>query len=199
MIRTNPAAFRNPHTFRNKVGRLLWGLVWHCLFRPTPARLFVGYRNGLLRLFGARLGRVWIHPSVRVWAPWQLTLGDDVFIDEGVSLYNAYGVAIGDRVIISFGTCLCTASHDHRAADYPLIGGCIAVRSDTWLAAQAFVGPGVTVGEGAVIGARAVLVKDVAPWTIVAGNPAREIGKRELADLRPVPSEAVAAGSGARE
>ena len=178
--RTDPAAFRNPYGLGNKLGRVLWRVAYCLLFRPTPARLFVRWRASLLRLFGARLGRVWIHPRARVWAPWLLTAGDDVYIDEGVYLYNPFGIEIGDRVIISMEVFLCTASHDHERPDYPLIGGRIVIGSDTWLAAQVFVGPGVTVGEGAVVGARSCAVRDVPPWSVAVGNPARAVDKRVL-------------------
>lgn len=182
--RTDPAAFRNPHRLGNKLGRVLWNVAYRLLFRPTPARLLVRWRAALLRLFGARLGRVWIHPRARVWAPWLLVAGDDVYIDEGAYVYNPFGVEIGDRVIISMEAFLCTASHDHERPDYPLVGGRIVIGSDTWLAAQVFVGPGVTVGDGSVVGARSCVVRDVPPWSVAAGNPAKVVRERVLPDFR---------------
>jgi putative colanic acid biosynthesis acetyltransferase WcaF len=171
--------FKNPHSLGNKVARLLWSIVWLLLFRPTP-RFFGVWRTMLLRLFGARIGKSRVHSSARVWAPWKLSIGDHVFVDERVYLYNAYGIEIGDRVVISLGSFLCTASHDHAVTTFPLIGGKITVGSDSWIAADAFVAPGVTVGQGAVVAARAVVVKDVPPWSIVGGNPAKHIKARTL-------------------
>jgi putative colanic acid biosynthesis acetyltransferase WcaF len=109
-----------------------------------------------------------------------LQAGDDVAIDRRVNLYNAYGIKLGDRVIISQGAFLCSATHDYRDPCYALAGGCITVEDDCWIAAEAFIGPGVTIGQGAVVGARAVVVKNVPAWTVVAGNPARVIRERAL-------------------
>lgn len=174
------AKFHNPHGTANKVARVLWHAVWLLFFRPTPQ--FLGaWRSLLLKLFGARIGHARLHASVRIWAPWRLRMGHNVYVDRDVYLYNPYGIEIADRVVISIGSFLCTASHDHSITTFPLTGGRITVGSDSWIAAEAFVGPGVTIGEGAVVAARAVVVKDVEPWTVVGGNPARRIKARTLA------------------
>ncbi len=180
MVETDPALFRNPHSLANKLGRVLWSIVYYLLFRPTP--FFMGaWRRLLLRGFGAHIGQAWLHQSTRIWAPWLLKIGDDVYIDAHVRLYSAYRIEIGDRVIISQNSFLCTASHDYTHPTYPLIGGTIRIGNDTWIAADVFVAPGVTVGEGAVVGARAVAVKDVPAWAVVVGNPARVVKNRERA------------------
>jgi putative colanic acid biosynthesis acetyltransferase WcaF len=181
-MRTDPGSFVNPHGLRNQAGRLLWSLVWATLFRPSPW-FMNGWRRFLLRAFGAKIGRSEFKPTVRVWAPWRLSVGNDVYVDRGVFLYNVYGVEIADRVVISFGSVLCTASHDFRRSDFPLIGRPIMIHNDTWIAAECFLTPGVTVGNGAVVGARAFVTKDVAPWSIVSGNPAVVIGMREVKEL----------------
>ena len=178
-LRTDPSGFVNPHTRANKVGRMLWSVVWRLFFRSTPP--FAGkWRRFLLRTFNAQLGRAWLHSNVEVWAPWRLEIGDDVYIDRQCQLYNASGIRIGNRVTISRGVFLCSSSHDYTITTFPLIGGRITVGDDCWIAADAFVGPGVTIGEGSVVGARSVVIRDVPPWTVVAGNPARIIRKREL-------------------
>ena len=97
-----------------------------------------------------------------------------------VDCYSVATVRIGDKVCVSQRAFLCTASHDISHVNSVLIQRPIRIDSFAWVAAQAFVGPGVTVGEGAVVGACAVVTKDVAPWTVVAGNPARFIKKREI-------------------
>lgn len=179
-MKTTPANFANPHSFANRIGRALWSVAYVLLFRPSPYFLG-GWRTFLLRCFGAKLGFARFAPSSKVWAPWLLQCGDHVYVDERVNLYNAFGIELGDRVIISQGSFLCTASHDYTRSDYPLIGQKIEVRNDVWVAADAFIAPGVTLGDGAVVGARAVVTADVAAWCVVAGNPARVIRTRELA------------------
>lgn len=177
--RTNPAAFRNPYTRANRLARLLWQVTWALLFRPSP--WFMGaWRTFLLRCFGAKIKYARFHPTVRVWAPWLLEVGAEVWVDERVYLYNAFGTTIGDRVVISQGAFLCSASHDYTVPEYPLVGSRITVESDCWVTADAFIGPGVTVAQGTVVAARAVVVKNTEPWTVVGGNPARPIKKREM-------------------
>lgn len=183
-MRTDPVAFRNPHSRGNRIGRLAWGAAWSLLVRPTP--WFLGrWRRWVLRRFGARIGASAVDASVRIWAPWRLEIGDYVYVDDQARLYNVFGIRIGDRVVISQGAFLCGASHDYRDRAYPLIGGRITVEDDCWIAADAFIGPGITVGRGSVVGARAVVVKDVPPWSVVAGNPARVIRERTLNGQQP--------------
>jgi putative colanic acid biosynthesis acetyltransferase WcaF len=179
MTRTRPREFINPYSRANRIGRVAWAIVYALFFRPTPW-FMDPWRSFLLKLFGAKLKRAHFHASVKIWAPWMLEAGEDVWLDRNVNVYNAFGVKIGDRVVISQNTFLCSASHDYTDARYKLIGNRITIEDDSWIAADAFVAPGVTIGAGSVVGARAVVVKDVAPWSVVAGNPARVIRERKL-------------------
>ncbi len=175
-IQANRAAPK--YSQREQALRVLWALVGRPLFRLSPRPCFA-WRRWVLRLFGARVGReVHVYPTTRVYFPWQLTVGDWSAIGEDALVYNLGRVTLGERVTISHRAHLCAGTHDFRDPAMPLLKPPIVVRDQAWVCADAFVGPGVTVGEGAVVGARAVVVKDVAPWVIVAGNPAREIGKR---------------------
>ncbi len=178
---TDPARFRNPHSRKNRIARMLWTLTYYLLFRPSP--WFMGaWRTWLLKCFGARIQYARLHQSVQIWAPWMLEIGSDVWIDMNVNLYNAFGLKIGDRVVISQNTFLCSATHDYTDPFYRLTGKQITIASDCWIAADAFVAPGVTVNAGSVVGARSVVVKDVPPWSVVAGNPAKVIKERKLRD-----------------
>jgi putative colanic acid biosynthesis acetyltransferase WcaF len=162
-------------------GRALWALA-QPLFQFSPRPCWA-WRRWLLRRFGARIGRnVHIHPSVRIFIPWNLEAGDWSAIGFDALIYNLGVVRIGERVTVSQRAHLCAGTHDFRDPTMPLKKVPITIGNDAWICADAFVGPDVTVGEGAVVGARTVVVKDVSPWTIVAGNPAREIGRRTLAD-----------------
>ncbi len=178
-METAPQNFRNPHSSGNKFARLAWSIVWMLLFRPSPW-FMRGWRRMLVRLFGAKVGNVDLHPSVEIWAPWKLEIGQHVFIAEDVILYNTFGIKIGSRVTISRGAFLCTPSHDHSIVEFPLIGRPITIGNDTWIAAQAFISPGVTVQDGGVVAARSMVIKDVDAWTVVGGNPARQLKKREV-------------------
>ncbi|GAG29676.1 unnamed protein product [marine sediment metagenome] len=179
-VRIGPREYRNPHSLGNKLARVLWGLVWLLLFRPSP-RVFHRWRVLLLRLFGAKIRRgVRVFPSVRVWAPWNLTMEEYSALSTDVDCYCVAPVKIGAHATVSQYAFLCTATHDVSDPHMRLVTAPIAVADQAWVCAGAFVGAGVTVGLGAVAGAMAVVTRDVPPWTIVAGNPAREIGKRVL-------------------
>jgi len=169
---------RSAHSFWNKTARLTWGITWLLLFRPSP-RILHGWRRILLRLFGAKIGRgVRVYPSARVWAPWHLEMEDFSCLGPQVDCYCVAPIRIAAHAVVSQYSHLCSASHDYEHPDFPLITGPIVIGEGAWVATDAFVGMGVTVGPGAVVGARSSVFKDVEPWTVVGGNPARFIKKR---------------------
>jgi putative colanic acid biosynthesis acetyltransferase WcaF len=137
------------------------------------------WRALLLRAFGARVGAgVHPYPSSRVWAPWNLEMGAGSCLAGRALCYNVAPVSLGEGAIVSQGAHLCAASHDFDDPGLPLTGGPIRIGAGAWVAAEAFVGPGVTLGDRAVALARAVVVRDVAGGAVVAGNPARVIRRR---------------------
>ena len=165
------------------IKRILWALA-SPLFRWSP-RVAFGWRNVLLRVFGARIGRhVRLEPSVTVPMPWNLTIGDWSAIGAGARLYSLGAITLGSSVTVSQGAHLCAGTHDYTDPRMPLLKPPVSVGDQAWICADAFVGPGVAVGEGAVIGARAVVVKDVEPWAVVVGNPARVVKHRRLGASR---------------
>ena len=178
--------YKNRHSMKSKMARLLWNVVWLLLFRPTPDRLhevFVAWRRSLLRLFGAKVGKnCAIRNTARIWAPWNLEMGDWVAISEECDIYNVDKIVIGERSTISRGAFLCCAGHDIESPIMELTYSPITIGHDTWITARAIVLPGVIIGDGAVVGAGSVVTKDVEPWTVVAGNPAKFIKKRVLRD-----------------
>lgn len=177
------ASYQNRHSLKSKIARAVWNTVWTCLFRPTPRGFLNGWRIFLLRLNGAKIGcNCVVHPSCKVWQPWNLSIGNYVALSEYVDCYSVDRITIGDSVTISQGSYLCCASHDISSRIMELTYKPITIESQAWVAARAFIAPGVTVGEGAVVGACAVVTKDVAPWTVVAGNPARVVKKRVLSE-----------------
>ena len=159
------------------VGRVLWAACGP-LFRFSP-RLCWGWRCGLLRCFGARIGRhVQIHASVRIFIPWQLSIGDWSSIGFDALIYNLGPIKIGSKVTISQRAHLCAGTHDFRDPAMPLLKCPISIADEVWICADAFIGPGVTIGARAVAAARAVVVKDVAAGMVVGGNPAKPMGTR---------------------
>ena len=166
-------------SFRNKLGRLLWGLVWATMFRWSLRPMF-GWRRLLLKLFGAQLApSAAVYPSARIWAPWNLEMGERSVLGDYVDCYSVGCIVLESDVTVSQYAFLCTASHDIESPNRSLLKAPIVLRKGSWVFADAFVGMGVTVGEGAVIAARAVVVKDVEAFAVVGGNPAKFIKRRK--------------------
>ncbi len=159
------------------MGRLLWAFC-SPLFRYSP-RLLWGWRRFLLQMFGAKVGRhVQIHPSVRVFIPWNLTIGDWSSVGFDALLYNLGPLVIGEKVTISQRAHLCGGSHDFRDPTMTLLKLPVEIGDGAWICADVFVGPGVCVGRNSVLAARAVVVKNVNEGNVVGGNPAKVIGTR---------------------
>lgn len=164
----------------NKIARALWHAVWLVLYRPSPRALHV-WRCLLLRLFGARLGRgVHPYPSARIWAPWNLEMGDYACLGENVDCYCVDSIHIGAHSTVSQYSFLCTASHDYTRLSMPLVSAPITIGDYVWLTADVFVAPGVVIEDGAVVAARSNVFDDIPAWVVVKGNPAQIVKKREL-------------------
>lgn len=173
----------SPFSVWNKAARVIWGVGWLLLFRPSPRPLH-GWRRFLLRLFGAQLGKkVHLYPSCRVTMPWKLKMGDYSCLGDGVICYNIGGVTIGANSTVSQFSHLCSSSHDYTKLNMPQTFAPISIENQAWVCADSFIAPGVTVGQGAVVGARSAVFKDVQPWTVVGGNPAKFIKKREIKEV----------------
>jgi putative colanic acid biosynthesis acetyltransferase WcaF len=181
-IQTDRRSCPSAHSFSNKLGRAAWGVVWVVLFRTSPV-MFRGWRRFLLRCFGARLGKgVKVMPTTKIWAPWNLTMGEQACLAEHTDCYCVAPIEIGAHATVSQYTHLCAASHDISDKHMALIAAPIVIGAEAWVCAGAFVSMGVTIGHAAVVGARAVVTKDVEAWNVVGGNPARFIKMRSLKD-----------------
>lgn len=180
----NLSQFESPQGVR---GRSRWFVQFWWLFekvfvRSTPQVMY-GWRRFAWRLFGARIGRdVLIRPGVRVTFPWKVTLGDHCWIGDDAVLYSIDDITIGEHSVVSQEAYLCTGTHDHENVSFPLITGPIKVSAECWVGARAFVGPGVDIGRGAIIGACSVVLKAVPPAVIIVGNPGRIVGRRRAAE-----------------
>ena len=170
-------------SFGDKFRRVLWALVASTLFRYSPVPMH-GVRALLLRIFGARIqGKVYVYPSTSIRSPWNLEMGPESCLGPRVICYNVGNVILGSCALVSQGAHLCGASHDFRVEGFPLLVGEIRIGANAWVAADAFVGPGVQIGEGAVVGACSVVMRDVPCEAVFAGNPARQVGTRWNRDL----------------
>jgi len=140
-----------------------------------------GWRCALLRCFGARIGiGVVIKPRVRVKFPWRLDVGDHTWIGEGVWIDNLALVRLGSHVCVSQGAYLCTGSHDWSAPGFDLITRPIVAADGAWIGARATIGPGVTVGDGAVLTLSSIATRDLEPWGVYAGSPLKRTGRRRI-------------------
>lgn len=162
----------------NRIQRVVWNVTWKLLASWTPPPMH-GWRRFLLRRFGATIGRgVRIYGSARIWLPANLVMEDLSWLGPRVNCYNQGKITIGHRTVVSQGAHLCASSHDINDIFFQLVLRPIRIEANTWIAAEAFVGPGVTVGEGAVLGARSVALRALEPWGVYSGNPAQLIKHR---------------------
>jgi putative colanic acid biosynthesis acetyltransferase WcaF len=177
------ASRRAPNwTSRELLGRALWDFLQVPLFRWTPRPLWA-WRRGILRLFGAEVGRdVHVYPTVRIFVPWNLRIEDEAAIGDRAIIYCLGPIRIGARATVSQYAHLCAGTHDYTKAEMPLVKETIEIGGDAWICADAFVGPGVRVGERAILGARGVAMRDLAAGMIYAGNPARPVRQRSCED-----------------
>jgi putative colanic acid biosynthesis acetyltransferase WcaF len=183
---SGPADSFRPHgrgpafTLGNKLERLAFGAVWLLLARFTPPPLFA-WRRVLLRLFGAKIGPgVRVYGSTRVWLPRHLEIGEGALIGRGADLYNQGHIVIGPYSVVSQRAFLCASTHRVSDPDFALERRPVALGRGCWVAAEAFVGPGVTMADGAVLAARGALFEDALPMTVYRGNPAVPIGERRF-------------------
>ncbi len=168
----------SPFSLKNKIGRVIWQIIENTVFRYSPRPLFK-WRNFLLKIFGAKIGSgVHIYPKVTTWAPWNIHIGANTGIANGVTLYSQGKIEIGERCVISQYSHLCTGTHDYAIPTYPLYTLPIIIKDDCWIAAEVFVHPGVTIEKGVVVGARSVVNKSLPKWAVYSGNPCKLIKNR---------------------
>jgi len=164
----------------NRIRRAIWALAWLVLARWTPPPLHA-WRMLVLRLFGTRAGSACrVYAGARIWDPANLELGDNVTIGPGAVVYNQGRIAIGSDSVVSQRAHLCASSHRISDRYFQLVLKPIAIGANCWIAAEAFVGPGVTMADGAVLGARGALFEDAAAFTVYRGNPAAALASRRF-------------------
>jgi putative colanic acid biosynthesis acetyltransferase WcaF len=181
MSKVNLSNYQNRLSKRNQVARFIWNLIWTVFARPFPRSVGNQWKLFLLRLFGAKVHRTSVvYSTVRIYMPWNLEMAEFSCLSPEVDCYNVDKIFIGAHSTVSQKTYLCSASHDVTKSTHPLITAPIIIEDQVWIGADAFIGMGVTIGQGAVVGATASVYKNVSPWTIVGGNPAKFIKNRVI-------------------
>lgn len=174
------STFRMPPGFRGRsaLAVQLWWCVQSLFFHRSP-QFANGFRRWLLRCFGAQVGRnVVIRPSVRVTYPWKVRIGDYAWIGDGAELYSLAEIEIGNHAVVSQFTYLCAGDHDYQSSDFAIRGRPIRIADEAWVASHTFIAPGVSIGHGAVIGARSAVFRDMPAGMICMGSPCRPLRPR---------------------
>ncbi len=164
----------------NRFQRFIWGIVYIIFFRYSP-RPFHKWRKWILEIFGAKIGvNTNIYPSVKIWAPWNLVIGNDCGIGDEVELYSMDKILIGDRTVISQGSFICCGTHDYNDPGFPLLRKPITIGNDVWIAVRVFVHPGITIEDGCVVGASSVVTSSLKKWFVYSGFPCVAIKERKV-------------------
>lgn len=169
-----------PYPLSDYIRRFAWNIVQATLIRFSPGRA-MGWRRFWLKRFGAKVGKLsGIRPTTRIVHPWLLKLDDFAMLGDGVTVYNLGQITVGEHSVVSQNVHLCAGTHDYTKPDLPLIRSTITIGRGVWICVDAFIGPGVTVGDNAVVGARAVVVSDIEAGVVAAGNPAKTVKQRDM-------------------
>lgn len=166
------------------IKRVLWNIVYSILVRPWPRRSMRKLHIRLLRIFGAKIDNTAvIYSSAKVLIPWNLTMEAHSTLADHVYVENSTMVHLKPYSIVSQESYLCTGTHDIWTKKFTAKSAPITIGERAWVAARSFICPGVTIGDGAVVSAATVVMRNVKPWKVVCGNPAQEIGEREIEDI----------------
>lgn len=142
-----------------------------------------GFRAWLLRRFGAQVGHsTIIRPTVTITYPWKVSIGDHAWIGDDAVLYSLGPIRVGAHAVVSQGAYLCAGDHDYQALSFPIRGPAVVIQDEVWVASGAFIGPGVTIGQGAVIAARSTVLNDMPSGMVCAGHPCQPKKAREMRD-----------------
>lgn len=181
-MKTNLQKSISRFSIKEKIVRIIWNICWFSVaYLPRPVNIL---RVGMLRLFGASIGiNCLIEPGVKIWIPWNLKIAAYVAIGRYVEIYNYGLVQIDSMTVISQYSYLCTGTHDYTHPHMPLEWEPIIIGSECWIAAGAWVMPGVSIGDGTVIGAKSLVTKSMPAWMVCAGHPCKPIKVRTIIDV----------------
>ena len=170
----------SPHSLKTKVRRVAWAVAYRLFFRCTPNPMRK-WRAFVLRCFGARVSPLArVSPDAVITFPWNLEMEDYATLGPQAICYSTAPVFIGRMATVSQYAYLCTATHDYEDKNFTLYAEPIRIEAEAWVCADAMVGPGVSVGEGAVLGAKSTAFRDLEPWTVYTGMPAKPLKARSI-------------------
>ena len=162
-------------TLIQSLRRLVFMILWFIFCRFSPPFLHK-YRIFFLNIFGAKINySCFVYPSAIIWDPLNLVMSNNSSIGPRVNVYNVAKIILEKNVNVSQDTTLCTASHNYEDQKFGLILGEIIIKKNSWIAAEVFISPGVTIGQYSVVGARSVVSKSTSNNVLVLGNPGKEI------------------------
>lgn len=173
-------AFESPWSFSTRIKLLCWEYIWFflCSWTPKPAN---AWRVLWLKIFGAKIyGRPFVHQRARIQIPWNLTLHNRACLGDRANVYTLGDIEIFENATIGQEAYLSTGTHAFDKESMNLITSKITIKANVFIGARAFILPGITIGEFAIVGACSVVTKDVEARTVVGGNPAKYIKKREI-------------------
>ena len=171
-----------PYGVGYKIKSRLWAFVNKTIFRWS---LFFmrKYRVLLLRMFGAKIHMTCsIDRTATIIDPWNLTMSEQSSIGEYACIRCRDKITIGKKTCIGRDVYLLTASHNIASSNFEQITAPISIGDYVWVATRSTVGKGCNLGEGCVVAAESLVVKDVEPWMVVGGNPAKVIKRRIIKD-----------------
>jgi len=177
--------FKTPVNFRGKSKLFvqIWWIVESTLFAMSPQFLY-GWRRFLLRVFGAHIGKgVFIRSTVKCTYPWKVSIGDYSWIGENCILYSLGNISIGNNVAVAHNVHFNTGFHDYTITSFDIGAKSILIEDECWLASDVYIAPGVTVGRGAIVGARSSVFNNLEAGNIYVGSPAKFLKKREPSNL----------------
>lgn len=180
-VRVDLSRYSNTLSSKHRMIRLLWGVVWPAATCFLPRSVGMPWKRMWLRAFGAKVEKTAnIYSTARVYYPANLEMGEYSGLASDVDYYNVDKVIIGTNTTVSQGAYLCTVGHDITNPLHPLITAPIVIEDQVWIRAKSFIGMGVTIKQGAVVGATAYVYKDIEQWTVVGGNLAKVLKYKML-------------------
>jgi putative colanic acid biosynthesis acetyltransferase WcaF len=179
-IHKQDSAYSSPWSQRQRLMLLIWEYSWLflCSWTPKPANR---WRIFLLQLFGATIyGKPFVHQRAQIQVPWNLIMHDRACLGDRANAYSLGKVEIHEHATVAQEAYLCTGTHAFNEPAMNLITAPIVIGKHAFIGARAFIMPGLTIGEYAIVGACSVVTKDITPYSIVAGNPAQGVSIRNI-------------------